>query len=77
MARPLRVEYPGAYYHGINRGNASKIYIQDVTLLFLKDWVNSEGLHISTQTIAYARLGKDIGGHVGVYFISQITHRHP
>ena len=21
MARPLRVEYPGAYYHAINRGN--------------------------------------------------------
>jgi len=21
MARPLRVEYPGAYYHVINRGN--------------------------------------------------------
>ncbi len=24
MARPLRVEYPGAYYHVINRGNASE-----------------------------------------------------
>ena len=24
MARPLRVEYPGAYYHVINRGNAGK-----------------------------------------------------
>jgi hypothetical protein len=22
MARPLRVEYPGAFYHIINRGNA-------------------------------------------------------
>ena len=22
MARPLRVEYPGAYYHVVNRGNA-------------------------------------------------------
>ncbi len=22
MARPLRVEYPGAHYHVINRGNA-------------------------------------------------------
>jgi len=21
MARPLRIEYPGAYYHVINRGN--------------------------------------------------------
>lgn len=24
MARPLRVEYPGAYYHVINRGNAGE-----------------------------------------------------
>ena len=24
MARPLRVEYPGAYYHIINRGNAGE-----------------------------------------------------
>ncbi len=22
MARPLRIEYPGAFYHVINRGNA-------------------------------------------------------
>ncbi len=21
MARPLRIEYPGAYYHAMNRGN--------------------------------------------------------
>ena len=24
MARALRIEYPGAYYHVINRGNASQ-----------------------------------------------------
>lgn len=24
MARPLRIEYPGAYYHVINRGNAGE-----------------------------------------------------
>ena len=30
MARPLRVEYPGAYYHVINRGNAGEdIFISD------------------------------------------------
>ena len=30
MARPLRVEYPGAYYHVINRGNnQEKIYKND------------------------------------------------
>ncbi len=25
MARPLRIEYPGAYYHVINRGNAGEV----------------------------------------------------
>ena len=29
MARPLRVEYAGAYYHVINRGNAPK-YFEEV-----------------------------------------------
>ena len=30
MARPLRIEYPGAVYHIINRGNARKdIYLDD------------------------------------------------
>ena len=30
MARPLRVEYPDAYYHVINRGNyREKIYLND------------------------------------------------
>ena len=30
MARPLRVEYPGAYYHVINRGNnQEKIFLND------------------------------------------------
>ena len=30
MARPLRVEYPGAYYHVINRGNAGEnIFIDE------------------------------------------------
>jgi len=30
MARPLRIEYPGAFYHVINRGNAGEdIFIND------------------------------------------------
>ena len=30
MARPLRIEYSGAYYHVINRGNASEnIFIDE------------------------------------------------
>ena len=31
MARPLRVEYSGAYYHIMNRGNAGEnIFIESV-----------------------------------------------
>ena len=26
MARPLRIEYPGAYYHVMNRGNPAVIF---------------------------------------------------
>ena len=29
MARPLRVEYPGAYYHVINRGNNQEKIFKD------------------------------------------------
>ncbi|NOQ66074.1 MAG: hypothetical protein GQ556_02505 [Desulfobacterales bacterium] len=30
MARPLRIQYPGAYYHVMNRGNRSEdIFITD------------------------------------------------
>ena len=30
MARPLRIEYPGAYYHGMNRGlNRQRIFADD------------------------------------------------
>ena len=30
MARPLRVEYPGAYYHVINRGNGGEKIFKNV-----------------------------------------------
>ena len=30
MARPLRIEYPGAYYHVMNRGNHGEdIFLAD------------------------------------------------
>ena len=37
MGRPLRVEYPGAFYHVINRGNNQEqiFKILDVTLIFI------------------------------------------
>ncbi|MDJ0668291.1 MAG: transposase [Desulfobacterales bacterium] len=30
MARPLRIEYPGAFYHVINRGNAGEAIFKSV-----------------------------------------------
>ncbi len=46
MARPLRIEYPGAFYHVISRGNARlKIFLSDADkkrcLLFLETGVHS------------------------------------
>jgi len=29
MARPLRIKYPGAYYHVISRGNERKAIFRD------------------------------------------------
>jgi len=41
MARPLRVEYPGAYYHIINRGNAGEnIFIDEI---YRKLWYSLKG----------------------------------
>ena len=33
MARPLRIEYPGAYYHVINRGNNQEKIFKKVELI--------------------------------------------
>ena len=37
MARPLRVEYPGAYYYVINRGNAGKGRERHRSQVFIPD----------------------------------------
>jgi chromosomal replication initiation ATPase DnaA len=41
MARPLRIEYPGAYYHVINRGNnqekISKDKAREVAIYLARD----------------------------------------
>ncbi len=50
MARPLRVEYPGAFYHVINRGNAGSAVFKSIRdrekfLEYQKTWgqsLNSE-----------------------------------
>ena len=42
MARPLRIEYPGAYYHVINRGNNQE-----------KIFKKQPGQSIQTQQVLY------------------------
>ena len=44
MARPLRIQYPGALYHVTNRGNEQKAIFQD-------DADRKEFLHIFSQSI--------------------------
>jgi len=40
MARPLRVEYPGAYYHVMNRGQSRRnIFIEDKGRQSFLDWL--------------------------------------
>ncbi len=51
MARPLRIEYPGAFYHVTGRGNArQKIFLSDVDkqrfLLFVETGVEQYGYRI-------------------------------
>ncbi len=46
MARPLRIEYPGAYYHVTSRGNERKAIFRDdrdrEKFLGLLEWVGEE-----------------------------------
>ncbi len=42
MARPLRIEYPGAYYHVIARGNERKrIYFNKTDYMKFREYINS------------------------------------
>ena len=56
MARPLRVEYPGAHYHVINRGNAGEnIFIssrdKEKLLEYLEKAVDRFGIAIHTYCL--------------------------
>ena len=61
MARPLRIEYPGAWYHAMNRGlNQSDIYLSKSDYeLFLKVLKESCDLfHVSVS--AYCLMSNHI-----------------
>ena len=46
MARPLRIEFPGAVYHVMARGNArQRIVVDDVDWLRLLTFVAEYDLH--------------------------------
>lgn len=56
MARPLRIEYPGAFYHVINRGNAGEdIFLNDRDrskfLEYLEKAVERYGIKIHTYCL--------------------------
>lgn len=56
MARPLRVEYPGAFYHVINRGNAGEDIFKSIRdrekfLEYLQAAVERYGLRIHTYCL--------------------------
>ena len=56
MARPLRIEYPGAHYHVINRGNAGgDIFIserdKEKFLEYLEKAVERYGITIHTYCL--------------------------
>jgi len=66
MARPLRVEYPCAYYHVINRGNAGEnIFIESVCDEFgcNKDQVKMRGARITRREQLQFILPETLAGY--------------
>ncbi|MBI4057019.1 MAG: transposase [Elusimicrobia bacterium] len=54
MARPLRIEYPGALYHITSRGNArQKIYLDDQDRLCFQKILNETINHFNWYCFAY------------------------
>ena len=54
MARPLRIQYPGAYYHVMNRGNRREdIFITDTDRSSFVDALADSCETFSVKLIAY------------------------
>ena len=56
MARPLRIEYEGAFYHVINRGNAGEDlfisrYDREQFLTYLEKAVERYGINVHTYCL--------------------------
>ena len=66
MARPLRIEYPGAYYHVINRGNNQE--------KILKNKAREVSIYIARDTTGINC--KDLGEYFGGVSGALITIMH-
>ena len=66
MARPLRIEYPGAYYHVINRGNNQE--------KILKNKAREVAIYIARDMTGITC--KDLGEHFGGVSGALITMMH-
>ena len=84
MGRPLRIEYPGACYHVINRGNQRSTVFYDAghyELFVQKLGVFAKQYDISVYLLfdaqSFSRLSPDTAGELeSVYAgISNIVHR--
>jgi putative transposase len=57
MARPLRIQYPGAYYHVMNRGNRREdIFLSDKDRKVFLDGLVDSCATYSIKLIAYVLL---------------------
>ena len=66
MARPLRIEYPGAYYHVINRGNNQEKIFKNKAL--------EVAIFIARDMTGITC--KDLGGYFGGVSGALITMMH-
>ena len=58
MARPLRIEFPGAIYHVTSRGNRREpIFVDDVDRDMLLSVVATELSRFDVQALAYCLMG--------------------
>jgi putative transposase len=72
MARPLRIEFPGALYHVTARGNArAPIYHSDADRLLFLDVNERIRRACRDMGYSYSEVGRHLGLHCGT--ISRIV----
>jgi REP element-mobilizing transposase RayT len=61
MARPLRIEYPGAYYHVMNRGNRREdIFLTDKDRQLFVDGLADSCDIYNVRLIAYVLMSNHV-----------------